>query len=160
VPKAPYHRRPAGVCCYHRDDGSRLALHWAAELGMVEVTQLLLQETVAAAQQLRQQMEAAGDTADSYAPMNVVQIQVRSQPPCRALHALRAACRALHALESCQLQRSRPVVNRGLPVHAPCWLHRVMRWYCSVGHAGTAGCLMCMLLAGHAWFQPAALCSS
>jgi enamine deaminase RidA (YjgF/YER057c/UK114 family) len=95
VPKAPYHRRPAGVCCYHRDDGSRLALHWAAELGMVEVTQLLLQETVAAAQHLRQQMEAAGDTADSYAPMNVVQIQVRSQPPCRALHALESGMQGL-----------------------------------------------------------------
>jgi hypothetical protein len=73
------------VCAVtRRDDGSRLALHWAAELGLVEVTQLLLQETVAAAQQLRQQMEAAGDTADSYAPMNLVQIQVGPKPACRA----------------------------------------------------------------------------
>jgi hypothetical protein len=60
-----------------RDDGSRLALHWSAELGLVQVSQLLLKETAAAAVQLRQQMEAAGETADSFAPLNVLQIQVR-----------------------------------------------------------------------------------
>jgi hypothetical protein len=41
------------------------------------VSQLLLQETAAAAAQLRQQMAAAGETADSFAPLNVLQIQVR-----------------------------------------------------------------------------------
>lgn len=65
----------AGADAMQRDDGSRLALHWAAELGLVEVCELLLKETVAAAAQLRQQMEAAGETADSFAPMNVVAIQ-------------------------------------------------------------------------------------
>lgn len=49
----------------------------------MEVCKLLLKETVAAAAQLRQQMEAAGETADSFAPMNVVTIQVGVQGrPC------------------------------------------------------------------------------
>jgi len=60
-----------------RDDGSRLALHWSAELGLVEASQLLLAETAAAAAQLREQMAAAGETAEALAPLHVLQMQVR-----------------------------------------------------------------------------------
>jgi hypothetical protein len=63
-----------------------LALHWAAELGLQEVTQLLLTATTDAAAQLREQMEAAGETADSFAPLHVLQIQVGLPGSC--LHGL------------------------------------------------------------------------
>lgn len=65
----------AGADPMQRDDGSRLALHWSAELGLVEASQLLLAETAAAAAQLREQMAAAGETAEALAPLHVLQMQ-------------------------------------------------------------------------------------
>jgi hypothetical protein len=73
----------AGADPMQRDDYSRLPLHWAAELGLVELAGSLLQATAAAAAQLAEQMaaaaaadEAAGHRPPALETPSVLEMQV------------------------------------------------------------------------------------